>query len=221
MYIPPCVGKNFKFRPKKVVLFLKIGRVKLFLSFTRSHSWMCMRIYLFNFKKQTNEQKKKRKKKQEYKNKPKKQKKTKQKKLKKKSEHLRNINLKNKFAATLAKIFLVTRISGNKNLFWPYGVHITRKCIESMYFDSYPSSPLKTPGRIFWKSFSPKQKGMKKTMICFIKVQPENVKMTWNIRLFIFYMICNFSKCDCFTVLLIISTKQCGIKFIAAPLQPW
>ena len=115
---------------------------------------MCIGIYIFNFKKQRKEQKKKRKrkKKQEYKNKKKKKKKnlkTKQKKLKKKGEYLRKINLKNKFAAILAKIFLVTRIFGNKNLFWPYGVHITRKCIESMYFDSYPSSPLKTPGRIF------------------------------------------------------------------------
>ena len=183
---------------------------------------MCIRIYIFNFKKQTNEQKEKTKKKQEYKNKQKTEKnKTKQKKLKKKSEYIRKINLKNKFAATLAKIFLVTCISGNKNLFCPYGVHITRKCIESMYFYSYPSSSLKTPGRIFWIFFSPKQKGMKKTMICLIKIQPENMKMTWNIKLFIFYMIYNFSKCDGFTVLLIISAKQCGIKFIAAPLQPW
>ena len=111
---------------------------------------MCIRIYIFNFKKQTNEQKEKTKKKQEYKNKQKTEKnKTKQKKLKKKSEYIRKINLKNKFAATLAKIFLVTCISGNKNLFCPYGIHITRKCIESMYFYSYPSSSLKTPGRIF------------------------------------------------------------------------
>ena len=32
-----------------------------------------------------------------------------------------------------------------------YGIHI-RKWIESMHFYSYPSSPLKTPGTIFWKS---------------------------------------------------------------------
>ena len=36
-----------------------------------------------------------------------------------------------------------------------YGVHI-RKWIESMHFYSCPSSPLKTPGTIFWKSVSPK-----------------------------------------------------------------
>ena len=38
-------------------------------------------------------------------------------------------------------------------------------------------------------------------MISFIKIQAENVKMTRNISLFIFYMICNFSICGGFTVL--------------------
>ena len=56
---------------------------------------------------------------------------------------------------------------------------------------------------------------------CFVKIRSENMKMTWNIRFFIFYMIYNFSKCDGFTVLQMISIKQCDIKFIASPLQPW
>ena len=43
---------------QKVVLFPEIGRVKIVLSLTRSHSRMCIRIYIFNFKKQTNKQKK-------------------------------------------------------------------------------------------------------------------------------------------------------------------
>ena len=34
-----------------------------------------------------------------------------------------------------------------------------------------------------------------------IKIQSENMKMTWSIRLFIVCMICNFSNCDGFTVL--------------------
>ena len=46
--------------------------------------------------------------------------------------------------------------------FFPFfGVHI-RKCIESMHFYSCLSSPLKTPGTVFWKSVSPmgqEQKG--------------------------------------------------------------
>ena len=44
-------------RPKKVVLFPEIGRMKKILSLTRPHSQMCIRIYIFNFKKQTNKQK--------------------------------------------------------------------------------------------------------------------------------------------------------------------
>ena len=92
-------------------------------------------------------------------------------------------------------------------IFSIHGVHIPSKCIESIYFYSCPSSPLKTPGRIFWKSVSPKTKWVEKTMICFIKIQPENIKMTWNIGLFIFCMIYNFSKCDSFTILWILLSK--------------
>ena len=33
------------------------------------------------------------------------------------------------------------------------------------------------------------------------QIQSQNMKMTSDIRLFIFCMICNFSKCDGFTVL--------------------
>ena len=43
-----------------------------------------------------------------------------------------------------------------------------------------------------------KNKGVGETMICF-KIQSENMKMTWNISLFICLMIHNFSKCDGFT----------------------
>ena len=38
-------------------------------------------------------------------------------------------------------------------------------------------------------------------MIYFIKIRSENMKMTWNINLFIFCMIYNFPKCGDFTVL--------------------
>ena len=48
--------------------------------------------------------------------------------------------------------------------------------------------------------FPKQQKGVEKTTICFIKIQSENMELTWNIRLFIF-CTCNFSKCDDFTVL--------------------
>ena len=69
--------------------------------------------------------------------------------------------------------------------------------------------------QFFENLFSPrtKNKGVEETKICVIKNQLENMKMTWNISLFIFCMIYNFSKCDGLTVLWIISIKQCGIKF--------
>ena len=58
------------------------------------------------------------------------------------------------------------------------------------------------PGSILSKiCFPQQQKGVEETMICFIKIQSENMKMIWNIRLFIFCMICNFFKCDGLTVL--------------------
>ena len=42
-------------RPKNVVLFQENYQVKIFLSVSRPHSRMCIRIYTFNFKKkQTN-----------------------------------------------------------------------------------------------------------------------------------------------------------------------
>ena len=97
-----------------------------------------------------------------------------------------------------------------------YGVHIPIKCIGSRHFNSCPY-PLKTgpqllvigrrkllipPGSILSKiCFSQQQKEVKETMICFIKIQSENIKMTWNIRFFIFCMTSNFFKCDGFTVL--------------------
>ena len=51
IYLPPS-GQ------KKVVLFPEIDRLKIFLSLTCLHSQMCIRIFFFNFKKQTNKQKK-------------------------------------------------------------------------------------------------------------------------------------------------------------------
>ena len=54
---------------KKVVLFLEIGRLKIFLSLTRPHCRMCIGIYTFIFKKnkQRNKQKNKNKKAKEIK----------------------------------------------------------------------------------------------------------------------------------------------------------
>ena len=48
-------------------------------------------------------------------------------------------------------------------------------------------------------------------MICFIKIQSENMKMTWNIRCFIFCMICSFFEFDGFvtaTMILKLGTAE-------------
>ena len=82
-----------------------------------------------------------------------------------------------------------------------YGVHIPNKCIESMHYYSYSSPPLKTPCRMFLKFVSPNTESVEKAKICSIKIQSGNMKMNWSISLFTFCMVCNFSKCDGFTVL--------------------
>ena len=73
-----------------------------------------------------------------------------------------------------------------------------------MCFYSCPSPPLKTPAVQveFFENLSPKTEGVEEAMIWSIKIQSENMKMTWNISLFTFCMICNFSKCDGCTVFL-------------------
>ena len=48
-------------------------------------------------------------------------------------------------------------------------VPILRKCIESMDFYSWPSSPIKTPGRIFWKAASPRQNLWRKLWFALLK----------------------------------------------------
>ena len=61
-----------------------------------------------------------------------------------------------------------------------YSVYNRRKCIESMHFYSWPSPPCKTSGRI--------QVGGGDDLL----YQNSKLKMTWNISLFRFCMICNF-----------------------------
>ena len=91
--------------PKKSSLVSRSRPGEIFLSVTRPHSRMCIRIYILNFKKQqTNKRKQESKK---------------QKKLKKQREFLRKIDKKKKKnAAARLKIFLDTRISGNKSIFF-------------------------------------------------------------------------------------------------------
>ena len=50
--------KDVLLTPKKEVLLPEIGWVKMFLSLIHPHSRMCIRICIFNFKKQANKQNK-------------------------------------------------------------------------------------------------------------------------------------------------------------------
>ena len=93
---------------KKVVLFPEIGRVIVFLSLFRPHSRICIRIYIFSFKKQ-----------QQNNNKNQESRKAKETKEEKRIS-LKN-QLKNKFAAPRVKVFLVTAFPGISVFsFWPY-----------------------------------------------------------------------------------------------------
>ena len=50
-----------------------------------------------------------------------------------------------------------------------------------------------SPRQLLFKIYFPQQqKGVEKTMICLIKIQSENMKMTWSIKFFIFCMLSNF-----------------------------
>ena len=55
-----------------------------------------------------------------------------------------------------------------------------------------PQSPhSKYPVELF-ENVLLKTEGVEKAMICFVKIQSENMKMTWNISLFPFGMIAIF-----------------------------
>ena len=90
---------------------------------------------------------------------------------------------------------------GEKNISI-YGVHIPRKCTESIWiFTHAPVPQLKLQVEFFQNLFPPKTEGLEQAMIYSIKMKSENMKMTWNISLSTFCVICNFSKCDSSTVL--------------------
>ena len=70
-----------------------------------------------------------------------------------------------------------------------YGVHIPRKSLNLCFFTHAPVSHSKVLVEFFENLLPPRQKDWEKAMICSIKIQSENMKMTWNISLFRFGMI--------------------------------
>ena len=77
------------------------------------------------------------------------------------------------------------------------GVHIPRKCIESMHLTHVPVPNSKLQVEFFEICFP--QDGRRRGS-CDLLYQ-KNMKIPWNTSLFTFCMICNVSKCDDFTVL--------------------
>ena len=99
----------------------------------------------------------------------------------------------------LSDFYIPTRGGGGR--FSIYGVHIHRKCVESISFTHVPVPHLKLQVEFFENLFPPRQKEWRKLWNFSIKTQSEIMKMIWNISFFKFCMICNFPKCDGFTVL--------------------
>ena len=100
-----------------------------------------------------------------------------------------------------------------------YGVHIPAKCIDSRNFYSCPS-PLRTLPQVhvitpyaegnysfsqttfFRKSFPPNsRKGWRKLWFALSKFSQKIRRSLGTLGIFVFCMICNFSKCDGFIVL--------------------
>ena len=70
------------------------------------------------------------------------------------------------------------------------------------FFTHAPDPHSKLQAEFFKNFFHPTvERGRESHMVCFIKIQSENIKMTWDTSLFIFCMICSFSKFDGFAVL--------------------
>ena len=73
-----------------------------------------------------------------------------------------------------------------------YGVDNPRKLLNLCYFSHAPVSHAKLMVNFFGKSDSSKRERVEEAMICSVKIQSENTKMTWSISLFPFSMIAIF-----------------------------
>ena len=73
-----------------------------------------------------------------------------------------------------------------------YGAHILRKSLNLCIFTHAPVAHSKLLVEFFENLFPSRRKGLEEAMICCVKIQSENMKMTWNINLFSFDMIAIF-----------------------------
>ena len=73
-----------------------------------------------------------------------------------------------------------------------YGVHILRNSLNLCFFIHASVAHSKLLVEFFENLFPLRQKGLEEAVICFVKIQSENMKMTSNISLFPFGMIAVF-----------------------------
>ena len=72
------------------------------------------------------------------------------------------------------------------------GVHILRKSLNLCFFTHAPVPYSKLLVEFFENLFPSRQKGFEEAMICSVKIQSENMIMTYNISLFPFGIIAIF-----------------------------
>ena len=98
-----------------------------------------------------------------------------------------------------------------------YGVH---KSLNLCVFTHAPVPHAKLLVEFFENLFPPGQKGLEEAMICSVKIQSENMKMTSNISLFPFGMIAIFLN-----MMTLQFCKQYQIVVLSllatSSLQPW
>ena len=108
---------------------------------------------------------------------------------------------------------------------WKYFFNIwcshSQKIIESMLFHSYPSPPLKTPGRIFWKSVFPKTEGVGRSYDLLCQNSIRKYEDGFQHSFILIWYDCNFSKSDDFTMLWTISNSVVLSLLATSSLQPW
>ena len=93
---------------------------------------------------------------------------------------------------------------------------------SSSYHHTLSRNKLIMPlGSIFLKYFTQTQAEADETMVCFIRIKSENMKMTSNFRLFRFCMICSFFQIWWFYSFVYNPAMYYAFSFIVSPFQPF
>ena len=88
-------------------------------------------------------------------------------------------------------------------------------------FTHTPVPHSKLEVEFFENMFPPRRKEWGKIWLALSKFNHKIWRWLETLVYLYFFVICNFSKCDSFTVLWIIFIKYYGIKFTAFSLEPW